>query len=377
MNNRFFRWGPRLLILILVATAAFAGAHAGILHLPGAGTAFLGGTAVVQAIMPIGMPDMFSVATLTDAINKLPQIPTKIGDSNLFREEGINTQYAAIDEYQGRVSLIQSQPRNADPVPVKRDGRKTHTLRAVHLPASAVIEPDELDSIRPFGAVTIEMGVAKLLNNRQMSMKNRLIVTREWHRMGALRGQVLDADGTVLLDLFQEWGVTKATQVMNLNVATTDVRANIMAARRPAELKLGGVMVQGWRAYCSPSFMDAFVGHASVQKAFANWSGAQEALGGDVRRGFTWGGVEWIEYNAIVGTTKFVPDGLAILFPVADIYRLYNAPANYMETVGSMGLPFYAKAMLRDFDKGYNLEAQSNPLALAEYPETLIELAIS
>ena len=50
------------------------------------------------------------------------------------------------------------------------------------------------------------------------------------------------------------------------------------------------------------------------------------------------------------------------------------APADYMETVNTIGLPLYAKQELMRMNKGVELEAQSNPLNLRTKPRAVIKL---
>ena len=50
------------------------------------------------------------------------------------------------------------------------------------------------------------------------------------------------------------------------------------------------------------------------------------------------------------------------------------APADYIETVNTVGLPFYAKQQLMDFDKGVEIETQSNPLCINTRPRTVIRI---
>lgn len=379
MNHKIIStWGPKLLILILCLVGAFAAVQCGLIHWPMGTTAMAGGASVLHAIGVMGLPDGFSVAELTDAIEKLPLAPTKIGDSGLFEETGITTAYGSIDQVDGRISLVKATGRGDDPAPVKRDVRKVHIIPATHLALETVIKPDEFDSIRGFGTVTQPMAQAAYINQRQLALKNQLAVTREYQRMCALKGIVLDSDGAVLTDLYSLFGVTKLTQVMHLDVTTTDVRQQVMTALRKAELPLGGVVVNGWEAYCSASFFDALTGHETVKAAYANYQAAEGLRAGDVRKGFPYAGVIWREYNSAVSGKKFVDDGLAHLFPVArGLYKTYNAPADYMETVNTMGQAFYAKMEVRHMGKGFDLEAQSNPLTFCEYPESLVELSIS
>lgn len=377
-HTRLSAWLPRILILVLLLTCAGMALHSGAIHLDGL-SLVLGGAGVVQAIpTAFVLPDSFNVGTLTDSVNKMPGAETKIGDSGLFVEDSVSTTNVVVEEYQGRLSLVKAKSRNDDPEPMKRDVRKIHTLQSVHLPQEDVVLPHELQDVRGFGEVTNEQAQAKVINDKLQRLKGRLTITREWHRMGALRGQVLDSDGSVILDLFTEWGVAKATKALGLNVGTTDVRAALMDPKRKAEAKLGGVAVSGWWAYCSASFMDSLTGHAKVREDFLNWQASSDRNASDVRKEFVYGGIKFIEYNLTVGSNAFIPDDKAILFPVSrGIYRQVNTPANYNETVNTMGLPFYAKMEERRMGKGWDLEAQSNPVTFAEYPEAITELSIA
>jgi hypothetical protein len=49
------------------------------------------------------------------------------------------------------------------------------------------------------------------------------------------------------------------------------------------------------------------------------------------------------------------------------------APADYIETVNTKGMPRYAKQYPMPNDKGVNLEVQSNPLCYCVRPNTLVQ----
>ncbi|MDK2124490.1 major capsid protein [Chitinimonas sp. DQS-5] len=63
-----------------------------------------------------------------------------------------------------------------------------------------------------------------------------------------------------------------------------------------------------------------------------------------------------------------IPEGVSGLF----ITRF--APADYLETVNTLGLPYYAKIWPLANDKGLSLEAQSNPPNLCTRPRAVIQL---
>ncbi|NMX60202.1 major capsid protein [Pseudomonas sp. WS 5079] len=325
----------------------------------------------------MNLPDMFSIANLTAAVNKLPAIPGKVGAMGLFDEKGVTSTSVVIDEREGRLVLVPNTSRNDDPAPIKGSKRKRKTFETLHLPVSRPLLPNQLQGIAAFGQEDAATPVVTVINDSLQELKNSVEATREFQRVGALRGKLLDSDGTVITDLYKEFEVTQKKINVALGSKDTNVRKACLDAKRYSESKLGGVMVAGFRSLCGPGWLDAFVEHEKVKAAFANYQEAQDRLGGDVRSGFTFGGIEFIEYDVTVSGQRFIPLDIAQVFPVAKgVFRMFNAPANYNETVNTLGQPFYSKAEERKLGKGWDLEVQGNPLAMCLFPEALVELKI-
>lgn len=323
----------------------------------------------------MNLQDMFSVANLTAAVNKLPSIPGKVGAMGLFDEKGVTSTSVIIDEREGRLVLVPNTSRNDDPAPIKGSKRKRKTFETLHLPLNRPILPSQLQGVAAFGQESATAPVATVINDNLQELKNSIEATREFQRVGALRGKLLDADGEVITDLFKEFEVSQKKITVALGNAGTNVRKACLDAKRYSESKLGGVMVTGFRALCGPDWFDAMIDHEKVKAAFANYQEAQDRLGGDVRSGFTFGGIEFIEYDVTVSGQRFIPADIAQVFPVArGVFRMFNAPANYNETVNTIGQPFYSKAEERKMGKGWDVEAQANPLAMCLFPEALVEL---
>ena len=86
----------------------------------------------------------------------------------------------------------------------------------------------------------------------------------------------------------------------------------------------------------------------------------------------------WIEASEVVGGRQLVAPNKAHFYPVGvDIFIQYNAPANWIETVNTMGNEFYARMDAKKQGRGYDLEVQCNPLTVCTYPEALVELTAS
>jgi len=318
--------------------------------------------------------DIFSLVSLTKAINLLPRTPTRLGDMGIFREEGITTLTVMIEEKNGQIALVPETRRGAPGTVVKPEKRTARTISVGHIQTDDGIDADDVLGVRAFGSESTEEVIATKVNNRLQAMRSYLDVTREYRRARALQGQILDADGsTVLVDLFTEFGVSEQSVDFPFTTATTDVRGKIMAVKRALEDAVGNTaMIRNVRAICGPTWFDALTSHQNVKEAYANWS-TNEMLRADLRDAFQFGGVLFEEYRYTVSGNKFIADDEARFFAEADIYGEYFAPADYMETVNTVGLPMYAKSEPRKMNKGVDLEAQTNPLPLCFLPASLIK----
>lgn len=322
--------------------------------------------------------DAFGVTQLTASISQTPHVPGRIGALGLFQEEGITTTSAFIELQGETLSLVPASSRGAPGTNVSGDKRQAVPVSTLHLAQSATILADEVQNVRVFGSETEVQTVQTLVTSRLAKMRRRLDATIEYQRIGALRGQILDADGeTILLDLFSLLGLKKSTLKMALTSDTTKVLGKILSAKRMGEDNLGGAYATGWRALCSGDYFDAFTEHGDVKEAF-NFYNAQ-VKSKDNRSGFSFGDVTWEEYRGKVGGKFFIPQGKALLVPegVPDMFITNYAPADYMETANTIGLPYYAKQEALRMNKGVELEAQSNPISYSTRPTAVIELDVA
>jgi Phage major capsid protein E len=320
--------------------------------------------------------DAFSLAALTKSVNDVPYTPGRIGELNLFAEEGISTVAAMIERRGTTLSLVQSAPRGGVAVPDTNDKRQMIPFATAHLPKRGSVNADEVQNLRAFGSESNLETVQSVVTRKLSKMKRDLEVTIEYHRMGAIKGVVLDADGTTELNnLYNAFGLVQQNKAMALSTAATKIKQKVTEAKRMSDTALGGFMAKSHRGFCSSSFFDAFVGHATVEKAYDRYLDGQ-LLRSDSRGGFWFCEVWWEEYRGGVGGVDFIAPGEAYLVPegIPDMFVTHYAPANYMETVNTIGLPYYAKQEVKDFNTGVMLEAQSNPLCINTRPSAVIKL---
>ena len=322
--------------------------------------------------------DAFSIHSLTKAINTITEgqmVPTLLDP--LFSEEGVSTTTISIEMENGELSLVADRSRGSGGQVVVGDKRSLIPFNSLHLPVRATVLADEVQNVRSFGAESELQTVASVVNKRLIKMRNKIDATMAYHRIGAVTGMILDADGQrVLLNLFDKFNLEQQDVGMALGTEATDVLKKIRDAQRKSEDNLAGsTMITGWLGICGRGFWDAFVGHKSVKTAFDRWNDGQ-FLREDFRKGFTFGEVVWKEYYGKVGGVSFIDADTAYLIPITteSIFSTTISPADYMETVNTIGLPYYAAQKIMDFNKGIQLEAQSNPLTICTRPRAVIKL---
>lgn len=332
-----------------------------------------------MASLDIFNGDAFSAISLTNAINTSPEgqrVPTLL--DALFEEEGVNTTSVFIERESDGLALVPDTARGAPGQVVAGSARDAIAFKTRHLPTRATILADEVQGLRAFGSETELETVMSMVGKRLLKMRAKLEATIRYQRAGVVTGKIYDADGTtLLLDLFQQFGITQQTHGMALGTDATKVLNKIIEAKRKGEDAIADSgIITGWVAVCGRGFWDAFTNHKSTTDAWDRFNDGQ-FLRDDVRpMGFQFGGVEWQEFYGSVGGVNFIGADDAYLIPrgVDGLLVTKYAPADYMETVNTQGQAFYASQEPLPHNKGIDLEAQSNPLSLCTRPRAIIKL---
>ncbi|HXG49293.1 MAG TPA: major capsid protein [Methylomirabilota bacterium] len=321
----------------------------------------------------------FDMAALTAAINKIPNQYGRLEQLNLMPPQGVRTRTIIIEEMSGVLNLLPTQPVGAPGTVGTTGKRKVRSFVIPHIPHDDAVLPEEVQGIRAFGSETETDALANLLALKLQNMRNKHAITLEHLRMGALKGIILDADGSTLYDLYAEFGITPKTVNFALTTASTEVLTKVLEVKRHIEDNLKGEFMTGVMCLCSSGFFDALTTHTKVKEAYARWQQGQ-VLFSDNRTGFTFGGVTFEEYrgqatDAAGNVRKFIADDEAHFFPLgtANTFRTYFAPADFNETANTLGLPLYAKQEPRKFGRGTDLHTQSNPLPICLRPEVLVK----
>jgi hypothetical protein len=326
--------------------------------------------------------DAFSLINLTAAINKMDYVPGRAGELAFSGVgSGVSTTTVAIEQKGETLALVSSASRGAPVTQISGVARTADYIGVPFLPLESVIRADEVQNVRAFGSDNNLEAVQAVVNSRLASLVARHDLTLENLRLGALKGQIVDADGsTVLVNLFTKFGVTEETAVnFALTTAGTDVRAKCMQVIRTMRVNAKMALPGSARVHAlvGDNFFDALIGHANVKGVYDGYAAAERRLGGDYAHGiFEFGGIFFENYrgsdDSVVGVST---DGARFFWTNAPgVYAEYYAPGDFMETANTIGLPRYAK-MAADpsgFNRFVTLHTQQSPLPLCLRPKTLM-----
>jgi len=330
-------------------------------------------------------PDLFTCAELSASVMRLPWVPSLLGQ--YFSAEGVRTTAITIDLDEVGIKLVPDSRRGTvGGQPSQGGPRKTVTIKSAHLARYDVIHPEDVQDVRAFGSSEPET-VANRLARKQANLRRDLEATLEWHRVGAVKGQVLDADGnTVLFDSFEAFGKSKATKSITFpategstdGVGPNTVLRACMDICNMVDTAMGGNAFGGLAAICGADFFQWLTTGAGTRGAYEAWYANHAPMFGQdpfLAGAFDFGGIRWYRYHKAVGGNTLVATNKAHVFPTGSgIFKTFWAPADYMETANTDGQAFYSKLERMDFDKGYELEVQCNPITLCMFPEALVEV---
>jgi hypothetical protein len=325
----------------------------------------------------------FGVVTLTDAINKPLFAPGRLGQMGLFNERGVTTTTIVLEEKDGVLLLIPPTPRGGPGNTLAKNKATARPFVVPHFEINDAIYADEVQGVRAWGTdsqlATVMGVIADRINIHRPSHE----VTLEYQRIGAVIGLITYADGSTT-DLFSAFSISQDAEInfdlANATPAAGALRKAVAAVIRQVSNNLGGIPFAGLHALCGDAFFDALLAHVEVRNTFLNNPAAAELRKAYVMNGmsfgsFEFGGIIWENYRGAVGGTGFINTDKCHIFPlgVPNLFRTYFAPADYVETVNTIGQRMYMKQYLMDNDKGVNLDSQMNALSLCTRPKALIK----
>lgn len=350
----------------------------------------------MEELLSIFRNNAFSAATLDRVAPNITYVPQALGALNLFQSEPIRTTGIEVYMENGEIKLVPTSERGApEPLP-DRDTAELRYLKTVRLAQRDRVNSHELQDL-----VSVNLAAPVRLRNaieevrdRSSKMRSNNEMTLEHHRLGALQGMLLDADGTtVVRNYFTEFGVSEPVSVL-VDFAAID-KANLVTfltdnfvrpiMRSLKDRKTAATYVA---ALVGDTFWAQLTAHEGVRETFLNYQAAAALRNnnyggaannyGNAWGEFTFAGIRWMNYmGSDDGTTIAIPTKSARFFPVGarDVFKVYWAPGESMRDVNQKGQPLYVRVQPdpRDQMQEYvDIHVRNYPLHACLFPAALM-----
>ena len=332
-----------------------------------------------MATMDIFNNSAFSTTSLSGFVQKMPYVPQLLGSLNLFTPKPVRTRNIFVDRTEGGLTLIPTSADGAPPESLDSTTRDAVALKTRRLAKQFTIYASELDGIRASGTESELMAVQTEFNSRMLRIRADMELTHEHHRLGALQGLLLDADGsTVLYDYATEFNEAIPTATsFELDVATTDVIGICKdIARSMARSGKGALAGATIHALAGDDFYDALVTHPNVEKFYLNQMAATALRDqAAIFESFTIGGITFHNYRGTDdNSTVAIPTAEAKFFPIGatGVFEVAYSPLESIGFVNTPGQPLYAMNIPdRDRNMWVKGELYSYPLYMCSQPRVL------
>lgn len=332
-----------------------------------------------MATMDVFNNSAFSTTSLTGMVEKIDFVPGMLGSMNIFEPMPVRTRNVFVDRRDGVQTLIAASADGAPPEDLANDTRDAVALRTTRLAKRFTLYAHELDGIRATGTETELESVQSEYARRASRLMGDMDLTHENHRLGALQGIVLDADGTtVIYDYFSEFAEAQAAAVsFELDVAATDVNGICKSIVRAMARAARGSFVPGTEvhALCGDDFYDNLIKHANVEKFYMNWQAAQALRETSAFESFRFGNITFHNYRGTDdNSTVAIATNEAKFFPVGarDLFKVAYSPLESLDFVNTPGRKRYMMNVPdRDRQMWTKGELYSYPLYICQQPRVL------
>ncbi len=324
--------------------------------------------------------DAFSVISLTTRINDQPYVPGQIGAAGYFEEQGIDTTYFGLEKRPEGLALVGPTPRGGPGETIVLGEDEIRLFPVPHFQRDDALQADEVQGRRAFGSENDVETVLSRIDRKIARHLRDFDATLEHQRVGAIKGIITNKAGGVMMNLYTQFGIAQPDPVyFALDTTTTDLRAKGRELLYRFEDAYDGTY-SGIDAWCGREFWDKLTGHKFLRDAYIALQDRNKLLGRMETDEIEAFGINWRRYRtgtkaqAANGNVPFIATDECRFVPrgIPELFITRFAPADYMETVNTEGLPRYQKLIPRQDDKGVGIQVQTNPLSLCTRPELLI-----
>jgi hypothetical protein len=282
----------------------------------------------------------------------------------------------------GDHSATQAKERNAE----------SFALKLAYFKHNDRITADDIQGARVPKSTDLE-DIQRATAEKMTDMMRTWNQTQEYMKLQAKKGIFKTPDGTVMANMFTEFGISQTSIDFVLGTSTTNLDQKIRQMKSAiAKNVMNGGAIGGVEVMVDPSWFDKFISHANMKQAYASFASQTNLLRDDLSKYEQWGvqdyfthrGVTFLSYDATFnlpnGTTElaFAADtGIATAVGVKDLFRGYYGPSNKLSGANQAGQELFVSNYVDPKDEFVDLTIESAPLYFCTRPASLIAVTSS
>ena len=322
----------------------------------------------------------FKVTDLTEELVSIPNEYGLIGQLGIFEVEPV-TQHTVTFEHSDRVIGLIGDKVRGERNNVSKDPTRVMRAYAIpHFPLDDYITPQDVQGQRAYGEEGVERKEAVQMRKLETIRKSHAITLETARAKMITSGDIYAPNGTVVGNVYTDFGVTRKEVAMDLTNAATDVLAkqrvivdhiqdNIASGETPTEII----------ALCGAGYFDKYIAQAGVKEAYKFYTSTQEPLRNGNWTQFRHGDVTLLRYtgkfkDAAGNTVELIPTEEARYLPLGtmDTFKTYFSPANKFDLVNTLGEQAYV--FIYEDAKGskIEIESESNLLNIMRRPQCVV-----
>lgn len=336
------------------------------------------------------------LAAVDGVFSKIPN--QYVLNNDPFSDKSKPLKIVAFTVKDGHLYVINADQASAPSGYTNASKGKTYSLEMNSYLAKDVLRVEDVAELGIIDNINVrEASENEALFERQETLAMSHAITEAWGKYQALQGRVVTAEGRVLLDMADEFGVARKKIDLKLTSSDTDIRVGLDSIDEHFDENLMGQTMSKIVVLCTPKYMSNLKSNASLNDAFKQSGLSRDALYQSTLSGkpFIVPGYEHIEFyvdrakapvlkaDGTTETRRFIAEtsgvkGQAIAYPMGtrDVFRMYRGPAMRFDNLGKapVGNGRYIKTKKSDDDKRIDIDTESVWLPVVVNPALTITL---
>jgi hypothetical protein len=318
-------------------------------------------------------------------IERVDYVPSLLGQMGIFEPWFSRSKTLAIGDRDRTVSLIPTSERGAPPREYTPEGARMRYFQPARLAEGSTVYADELQGVTELASDLQFREITREVAQRTQRIMVNFDLTMEHMRLGAVMGQVLDADGSTLVDWFDEWGVSQpAALSFELDQQSADIRKISRSFKRGMAKKAKGRWMPGNTLVnlCGDEFFDALVSHPQYREVRLVDGRTRELENIEGYSAVEFEGILHVNYRGTDdGSTLSIPSNEGRLFPRGPgFFKAAYAPASEFKPYVNQQARERYTMLLEDVsgrDEWDRVEIYSYPLMICTMPELLQRVTLT